>query len=96
MSCHQLTIGERDCMLLLHQNQKDVTLIAQALGRSKSTISPDLHGNARRHGYHAYDAQNSYTIRRRTCKPHPKQPPEVVWATGKVIRSLEDSEPGAL
>jgi IS30 family transposase len=69
VSYHSLTMSERECVLLLHHTQKDVTQIAQAVGQSKSTISRELHGNTRRHGYSAYEAQNSYTIRRRTCNP---------------------------
>ena len=72
MNYHHFAISERECILLLHHNQKDITQIAQALGRSNSTIGRDLHGNTRRHGYSAYETQNSYTIRRRTCKPQLK------------------------
>jgi IS30 family transposase len=46
----------------MHPNQRDITQIAGALGRSKSTISRELHRNTRRLGYSAYEAQNSYTL----------------------------------
>jgi IS30 family transposase len=69
---HYLTISKREYILLLHHNQKDITQIAGALGRSKSAISRELHENARGYDYSTYEAQNSYTIRRRTCKPQLK------------------------
>jgi IS30 family transposase len=72
MSYYYLTISERECILLMYHNQKGITQIAQALGRSKSTIGRDLGRNKGRHGYSAHEAQNSYTLRRRACKPQLK------------------------
>jgi IS30 family transposase len=72
MSYYYLTISERECILLMYHNQKGITQIAQALGRSKSTISRELRRNKGRHGYSAHEAQNSYTLRRRACKPQLK------------------------
>ncbi|RIE15624.1 IS30 family transposase [Candidatus Cryosericum septentrionale] len=72
MSYHHLTMSERECILRMHHNQKDITQIAQTLGRSKSTISRELHRNTGRTGYSAHEAQNSYTIPRQACKPHLK------------------------
>ena|GEM_PF-3862621 len=56
MSYQHPTMSERECILLLNYNQKDVTQFAQALGRGKSTVGRELHGNTRRHGYSAYEA----------------------------------------
>ena len=67
-----LTMSERECILLLHHNQEDITQIAQVLGRNKSTISRELCRNTEKHDYSAHEPQNSYTIRRRTCKPQLK------------------------
>jgi len=72
MSYHHLTISERESILLLLHNNEDVTQIAKAINRSKSCISRELSRNTGRHGYHAYEAQNSYTIRRQACKQQPK------------------------
>lgn len=72
MSYYYFTISERECILLMYHNQKGITQIAQALGRSKSTISRELHRNKGRHGYSSHEAQNSYTLRRRACKPQLK------------------------
>ncbi len=52
----------------MHHNQKDITQIAGALGRSKSTISRELRRNRGRHGTSAHEAQNSCMLRRRACK----------------------------
>ena len=72
MSYYYLTISERGCILLMYHNQKGITQIAQALGRSKSSISRELRRNKGRHGYSAHEAQNSYTLRRVVCKPQLK------------------------
>ena len=71
-SYHHRTMSGRACILLMHDKQNDIPQIAQAPGRSKSTISRELHGNTRRHGYRAHEAQNLDTRRRRTGKPHLK------------------------
>jgi IS30 family transposase len=72
MSNYYLTISEREGLLLMYHNQKGITQIAGALGRSKSTISRKLRRNKGRHGYSTHEAQNSYTLRRRACKPQLK------------------------
>lgn len=72
MSYHHLTISERECILLMHHNQKGITQIAQVLERNKGTISREIRRNTGRNGYSACEAQNLYAIRRRACKPQSK------------------------
>lgn len=72
MNYHHLNINEREYILLMHHNQQSITQISQVLGRNKSTISRELCRNTEKRCYSANEAQNSYRIRRRVCKPQLK------------------------
>ena len=72
MSYHHLTISERECILLMHHSKESITKISEVLGRNKGTISRELSRNVEGSSYSAHGAQNSYAIRRLTCKPQLK------------------------
>lgn len=69
MSCyHHLTIEERECLMLSHEQGESVRQIAKKLGRAPSTISRELRRNPG--PYRATTAQKNYKKRRKVCRRH--------------------------
>lgn len=68
MSHHHITIEERACIALYLHMSKGITEIATLLGRSKSTISREIHRNKNcDNEYNACGANRKYHKRRRRC-----------------------------
>ena len=65
-----LTIEERECLLILLKNGKNITEISKLMGRSKSTISRELKRNSTPEGYSCLQADAKYHERRKQCRRH--------------------------
>ena len=69
MGYRHLTIDERESILKMSAEQKNMTEMARLLGRSKGTISRELARNSSQAGvYRAYRAQRYYAQRRKDSK----------------------------
>ena len=69
MGYRHLTIDERESILKISAEQKNMTEMARLLGRSKGTISRELARNSSQAGvYRAYRAQRYYAQRRKDSK----------------------------
>lgn len=69
MGYKHLSIDEREVILKMRENHKTIEEIAEKLGRSKSTISRELHRNVSSSGqYKAHLAQKYYLKRRKDSK----------------------------
>ena len=66
-----LTLSEREDMMLLRCEGKNITEIAEAIGRSKSTVPCELRRNSCRRFYRASTAQGRCESRRKACR-HPR------------------------
>ena len=69
MPYSHLTLPEREIIYKLHLDGKSLTRIGQALRRSKSTVSRELHRNAPDGHYAPHTAQQLSDNRRLACKP---------------------------
>lgn len=63
-----LTLSEREKLLYFLAIGYSVTKIAKELGRSKSTISRELHRNTQKDGYLPVNAEAQYHKRRKKCR----------------------------
>jgi IS30 family transposase len=81
----QLTQEERYQISALKQLGHTQRQIAQALGRSPSTISRELRRNQEGHGYAAEEAQRITDKRRRAArKAHKRLPELITWVEGRL------------
>ena len=89
MSCYRhLTMNEREIILVMWEKGMSMGNIARCLGRSKATISREIHRNSRpKAGYSACYAQKQYEKRRRRCCR--KRRLEEVATRGIVLDLLE-------
>lgn len=65
---HHLTTNERESILFLRAQGKSICSIAQALGRSSSTISRELRRNCTKGQYFPSKADQKYRKRRKKCR----------------------------
>ena len=63
-----LTLSEREKLLYFLAKGYSVTKISKELGRSKSTISRELHRNTGKDGYLPIQAEAKYRKRRKKCR----------------------------
>ena len=81
-----ITPTERGQIQALHQEKKNLSYIADKLGRSRSTISRELRRNTGPKGYDAQCAQQRYHRRREPCRPAKKLEYLPLWK--KVIEEI--------
>lgn len=72
MSYTQLTIDEREVIMIEYRIGHKVTEIAEQLGRHKSTISRQIRRNNFKRGYSAHQSQERADKRRATRRNTPK------------------------
>ena len=63
-----LTLCEREDIMLMRREGRKITEIAEAIGRSKSTVSRELRRNSCQRFYRASTAQGRYESRRKACR----------------------------
>ena len=63
-----LTLREREDIMLMRRDGRDVSEIARAIGRDKSTVSRELKRNSCERFYRASTAQRRYAARRTACR----------------------------
>ena len=63
-----LTLTEREDIMIMHREGRKTTEIAEAIGRSKSTVSRELRRNSCQRFYRASTAQARYESRRKACR----------------------------
>lgn len=68
MSHKHLTVSEREKILIGKVEGKSITMIAESVGRNKSTVSRELKRNSDGHKYSSSKAQSNYEHRRLDCK----------------------------
>ena len=68
--CHHthLTLSEREDIMIMRREGRKITEIAEAIGRSKSTVSRELARNSCQRFYRASTAQGRYESRRKACR----------------------------